>query len=242
MKRFLLGLSLLALSLPVHAQVVTGGGGADPTPQTGTGAWVRAVAPTFTGKVTINAGQDALNLGSGTYPKITAQQALIVTNNPGSTDFALLNSGTDGGISVLAGASFNWDSATSNISASPDLFLWRDAANTLAQRNGTSAQTYSVYNTYTNSSNYERFTANWSSNVLYLRNQNAGTGSARMMIPVTGATTVAGLPSASTAGIGARAFVTDGSTTVILGLGLTVAGGGANKVPVYSDGTNWIVG
>lgn len=54
--------------------------------------------------------------------------------------------------------------------------------------------------------------------------------------------TVATLPSASTAGAGAMAFVTDGSTTVILGLGLTVVGGGANKVPVYSDGTNWIVG
>lgn len=55
-------------------------------------------------------------------------------------------------------------------------------------------------------------------------------------------TTVALLPSAATSGAGARAFVTDGSTTVILGLGLTVVGGGANKVPVYSDGTNWIVG
>lgn len=53
-------------------------------------------------------------------------------------------------------------------------------------------------------------------------------------------TTVAGLPTAGT--VGQRAFVTDGSTTLILGLGLTVAGGGANKVPVYDDGTNWKVG
>jgi hypothetical protein len=58
----------------------------------------------------------------------------------------------------------------------------------------------------------------------------------------TAQTTVAGLPAAATAGAGATAFVTDGSTTVILGLGLAVVGGGANKVPVYSDGTNWIVG
>lgn len=54
--------------------------------------------------------------------------------------------------------------------------------------------------------------------------------------------TVAGLPSASTSGAGATAFVTDASTTLILGLGGTVAGGGANKVPVYSDGTNWVYG
>lgn len=53
---------------------------------------------------------------------------------------------------------------------------------------------------------------------------------------------VASLPSAATAGVGAISFVTDANTTVILGLGATVVGGGANKVPVYSDGTNWIVG
>lgn len=53
---------------------------------------------------------------------------------------------------------------------------------------------------------------------------------------------VSALPSASAAGVGATAFVTDASTTVILGLGLTVAGNGSNKVPVYSDGTNWIIG
>ena len=38
---------------------------------------------------------------------------------------------------------------------------------------------------------------------------------------------------------GARAFITDGSTTTFAA---TVAGGGANKVPVYSDGINWKVG
>lgn len=53
---------------------------------------------------------------------------------------------------------------------------------------------------------------------------------------------VASLPAAATAGAGATAFVTDASTTLILGLGGTVAGSGSNKVPVYSDGTNWIYG
>ena len=51
--------------------------------------------------------------------------------------------------------------------------------------------------------------------------------------------TVAGLPSAATAGAGARAFVSDASSPTIL---TTVAGGGAVKVPVYSDGANWLVG
>ena len=55
-------------------------------------------------------------------------------------------------------------------------------------------------------------------------------------------TTVGALGSAATAGSGAIRFVTDASTTIILGLGTTVVGGGANRVPVYSDGTNWIIG
>jgi hypothetical protein len=38
---------------------------------------------------------------------------------------------------------------------------------------------------------------------------------------------------------GGRAFITDGSTATF---GATVAGGGANKVPVYSDGAVWKVG
>lgn len=52
-------------------------------------------------------------------------------------------------------------------------------------------------------------------------------------------TTVSALPSAATAGSGARAFVTDANATTFLS---TVAGGGANKVPVVSDGTNWLIG
>jgi hypothetical protein len=53
--------------------------------------------------------------------------------------------------------------------------------------------------------------------------------------------TVATLPSASgtTAGAGARAFVTDANATTFASI---VAGGGANGVPVYSDGTNWRIG
>lgn len=54
--------------------------------------------------------------------------------------------------------------------------------------------------------------------------------------------TVATLPAAGTAGAGALAFVTDASTTLILGLGLAVTGGGSNKVPAYSDGASWLYG
>jgi hypothetical protein len=58
-------------------------------------------------------------------------------------------------------------------------------------------------------------------------------------IPAPEVYTVAALPSAATAGVGARAFVSDATLAVFAA---TVAGGGANKVPVYSDGTNWKIG
>lgn len=51
--------------------------------------------------------------------------------------------------------------------------------------------------------------------------------------------TVATLPSAATNGAGAVAFVTDANATTFASI---VAGGGANGVPVYSDGTNWRIG
>jgi hypothetical protein len=49
----------------------------------------------------------------------------------------------------------------------------------------------------------------------------------------------AALVDAATAGKGARAFINDGAGAVF---GVAAAGGGALNVPVYSDGTNWIVG
>lgn len=50
---------------------------------------------------------------------------------------------------------------------------------------------------------------------------------------------VAALPSAVTAGAGARRFVSDATVTTFASI---VAGTGANPVPVYSDGTNWRIG
>lgn len=52
-------------------------------------------------------------------------------------------------------------------------------------------------------------------------------------------TTVAGLPSAAAMGVGARAIATDANSTTFAAV---VAGGGANVVPVYSDGTDWRIG
>lgn len=53
--------------------------------------------------------------------------------------------------------------------------------------------------------------------------------------------TVATLPSAATAGQGARAFVTDADSSVFYSI-VATGGGPIHTVPVFSDGTNWRVG
>jgi hypothetical protein len=50
--------------------------------------------------------------------------------------------------------------------------------------------------------------------------------------------TVAQLPAAGT-NVGVRGFVTDATATGFMSV---ATGGGANKVPVVSNGTNWIIG
>jgi hypothetical protein len=70
-------------------------------------------------------------------------------------------------------------SSTSTASGTNDATWYRDAADTLAQRRGTNAQTSRIYNTWTDASNYERFAIRWDSNTLKLETQAGGTGTQR---------------------------------------------------------------
>jgi hypothetical protein len=57
----------------------------------------------------------------------------------------------------------------------------------------TQAQTLRVYNTYTDSSNFERLALDWSANIAYLRTQKAGTGADRsIVISATASTYIGG--------------------------------------------------
>ena len=76
-----------------------------------------------------------------------------------------------------------------------------------------------------------------SAGVLKITDGSTGTGYLKL-IP----TTVGALTAAATVGAGTKAFVTDSANTLSSHHGQTVAGGGSNFVPVFSDGTNWIVG
>ena len=53
---------------------------------------------------------------------------------------------------------------TSNALDVADVRLFRDAANILAQRNSTNAQTFRLYNTYSSATSYENLQLQWSSN------------------------------------------------------------------------------
>lgn len=64
--------------------------------------------------------------------------------------------------------------------------------------------------------------------------------SANVLKTVT--STVSGLPTASSAGAGARAFVSDANLAASGNFGAAISGSGANNVPVYSDGTSWRIG
>lgn len=68
-----------------------------------------------------------------------------------------------------------------SLGSASDVILARDAANTLALRNGTSAQAFNVYNTYTDASNYERGVFGWGSNLFVLGTEKAGTGIPRAL-------------------------------------------------------------
>jgi len=60
-----------------------------------------------------------------------------------------------------------------------DTFLTRDGGSgLLAQRNSTNAQTFNIYNTYTDGSNYERGFLKWNSNELLIGTEALGTGTA----------------------------------------------------------------
>lgn len=54
--------------------------------------------------------------------------------------------------------------------------------------------------------------------------------------------TVAQLPAASAALAGTRAAVSNSNAAYSGNAGTTVAGGGSNIVPVFCNGTNWVIG
>ena len=107
-------------------------------------------------------------------------------------------------LEVDSGSSFRVinNSGFFSLGSTPDTYLFRDAANVLAQRNGVTAQTYRIYNTYTDASNYERGFIRWSTNVLQIGGEAAGTGSSRDLQLFTGGTAKVTVDTTGRVGVG----------------------------------------
>jgi len=100
--------------------------------------------------------------------------------NPATGQLSLSRS-ADGGTVIALNAPSNNISAGSFILGSDTILVRDGAANTLALRNGTNAQTFRAYNTFTDASNYERGKMEWASNVLRIGTEKLGTGLARAL-------------------------------------------------------------
>jgi hypothetical protein len=156
--------------------------------------------------------------------------------------------GLRGDIGVLAFASGTNPAST----GTHDTIVRRDAANTLAQRNGANAQTFRCYGTYTDASNYVRASLSSNSTAVTLAAETAGTGADNVPLNLTAAgtgtvkvnsvaevvvsSTVAGLPTSPVVGMLTR--VTDATAPAV---GSTVTGGGAAAALVWYNGANWTV-
>lgn len=92
-------------------------------------------------------------------------------------------------VQIPSNKTFGWSSGTGHTQG--DLVFYRDAADTLAQRRSTNPQTTRIYNTFTDASNYERATLGWSTNVLEIGTEAAGTG-IRRQIKLNYTTTIDG--------------------------------------------------
>lgn len=195
------------------------------------------------GNIVLQPGAQATSGGDGN----------IRFTNSGNTNYAAINAGFTQAIGFYANTvlsfsisnyppqrgyigapstgGFAWaDNATGDFSNHGDLYLSRDAANTLAQRNGTNAQIFRLYNTYTDASNYERFGITWSSNICTIGLAQAGTGAVRTLA-IAGATATSGAGGniTITAGSGAG---TGAGGNLILQAGLQATSGGDGKVVV----------
>lgn len=87
-----------------------------------------------------------------------------------------------------------------NSTSSPDVILVRDAAAVLAVRNSTTAQSFRLYNTWTDASNGEWLSQSWVSNIIRLGATKNGTGTARVLTVDYGGTSTAALSIPITSG------------------------------------------
>ena len=90
----------------------------------------------------------------------------------------MFNQGTPA-LTLGSSAGMGWGATGAD--SSPDVMLRRDAANTLALRNGTAAQQFNLYETYTDVSNFSRLSFRFSTPRLQIIPEASGTGVLRSL-------------------------------------------------------------
>lgn len=142
---------------------------------TGTGAGgsiVFQVAPAGSSGTAQNALADALTIASN--------RTATFAGNVTAPNFITAAAAT-------ASVRVRGDSGLFTLGASDDVIITRDAANTLALRNGANGQTQNVYGTYTDASNYRRVAlAMTTAGVATLKPEGAGTGASGNVIHISG--------------------------------------------------------
>lgn len=109
-----------------------------------------------------------------------ANGGVMVRNSSAVTSVALIG-GPSNFVSLGSASVVAWGNSVGAPTSGGDLILARDAANTLAQRNGTAAQVFNIYNTFTDASNYEAAYVGWSGNTFFITPTKAGTGVNRII-------------------------------------------------------------
>lgn len=120
------------------------------------------------------AATSSFDMGSNRGISTNGSNVFIV--NAGSTPLAA----TTNGININSSLGFAGGNTGNTAS---DIFLARDAANTLAlRRTGANPQAFRLYNTFTDASNFEMGFLRWNSNVLEIGTTAGGTGNATRSI------------------------------------------------------------
>lgn len=144
---------------------------------------------------------------------------ILVQSSTGTQTHAAIGAqgGAQSRVAVPSNGFLAFSNTINNAIATLDTILARDAAGVLAQRNGTNAQAFRLYNTFTDASNYERGKIEWASNVLRIGTEKAGTGTAR-----------------------ALEFQTDGATRLTLGTSGDVSTGSYVQFATVSTTLAWL--
>jgi hypothetical protein len=156
-------------------------------------------------QVSAGSGANQTSIGSanstGIYFSTNSYVGVQVSN---ASQYAFTSGGFNLGRDTYIGWSANIYPGYNTISE--DLTLYRDAADTLAQRRTTNAQTYRLYNTYTSSTNFERANLGWSGNVFLVGTEKGSAGgTARQLELQTDGTSKVAITTDGKVGIGTTA-------------------------------------